>query len=101
MSWNIGSIEDINEDTLSLFFLLDPKIEILVIGIGDSVVTPPISAKLNAIARKYKVNLEVLGTDAVGFFVLFIYQIDRLLTRIFFTLFRRVRRSTSSMQNSG
>lgn len=65
MAWNVGSAEDINEESLSLFHILDPKIEILVIGIGDATTTPALSARINAIARKYKINVEVLGTDSV------------------------------------
>lgn len=65
MSWNVGSEKDINEEALSLFFILDPKIEILVLGIGDAVVTPNISARINAITRKYRLNVEILGTEAV------------------------------------
>lgn len=65
LSWDISSEADINEETLSLFFILDPKIEILVLGIGDAVVTPAISARINAITRKYRVNVEVLGTESV------------------------------------
>lgn len=65
MSWNVASVDDVNEETLSLFFVLDPKIEVLVLGIGDDGVSPAISARINAITRKYKINVEVLGTESV------------------------------------
>ncbi|KAJ6649386.1 NADH dehydrogenase [ubiquinone] 1 alpha subcomplex assembly factor 3 [Pseudolycoriella hygida] len=63
LSWNVGSVDDINEESLSLFYSLDPKIEMLVLGIGDAVVTPAISAKINSITRKFKLNVEILGTE--------------------------------------
>lgn len=66
LSWNIASVEDINEETLSLFFILDPKIEVLVLGIGDNdSVTTALSARINAVTRKHKINVEVLGTETV------------------------------------
>lgn len=65
MAWNIASEDDINEESLSLFTILDPKIEILVLGLGNSVITPAVSAKIHAVTRKFKINVEVLGTDAV------------------------------------
>ena len=34
-SWNIEDHKEINENSLSLFKLLDPKIDILIIGTGD------------------------------------------------------------------
>ncbi|XP_037032096.1 NADH dehydrogenase [ubiquinone] 1 alpha subcomplex assembly factor 3 [Bradysia coprophila] len=64
MSWNIATADDINEESLSLFQVLDPKIEILVIGIGDTAATPALSARINAITRKLNINVEVLGTDS-------------------------------------
>lgn len=35
LQWNIGSLTDLNEEALSLFTLLEPKIDVLVIGTGD------------------------------------------------------------------
>lgn len=65
MSWNVSTVKDINHETLSLFYTLEPKIEVLVLGIGDDIVTPDISAKINAITRKYKMNVEILRTEMV------------------------------------
>lgn len=65
MSWNVSSEEDINEESLSLFYILDPRIEVLVLGIGDATVTPDITSKIIAITRKYKMNVEVLPTQQV------------------------------------
>ena len=35
LSWNVEDHKEINEKSLSLFKLLDPKIDILIIGTGD------------------------------------------------------------------
>ena len=34
--WKIDGPEDINEDSLALFPILDPKIDVLIIGYGDA-----------------------------------------------------------------
>ncbi|XP_046463416.1 LOW QUALITY PROTEIN: NADH dehydrogenase [ubiquinone] 1 alpha subcomplex assembly factor 3-like [Daphnia pulex] len=61
LSWNVQSAEDINEDSLSLFYTLEPKIDILVIGIGDPI------KKLRHNIIKYmkdkKINLEISTTE--------------------------------------
>ncbi|XP_045595619.1 NADH dehydrogenase [ubiquinone] 1 alpha subcomplex assembly factor 3 isoform X2 [Procambarus clarkii] len=36
LSWKVISSKDINENSLSLFYLLEPKIDLLVIGVGDA-----------------------------------------------------------------
>lgn len=37
LQWNVGSYRDISHESLSLFRLLEPRIEILVLGTGDRV----------------------------------------------------------------
>jgi uncharacterized protein len=36
LKWNVKSMEEITEESLSLFRILNPNLEILVIGTGDS-----------------------------------------------------------------
>lgn len=67
LSWNVATIDDINENSLRLFCALEPKIELLVIGIGDEPVTPELSKRLQQIMKTYKINVEVLKTEAVSF----------------------------------
>ncbi len=57
------SIADINEKSLSLFCVLDPKIDVLVIGTGDQATTPEFSRNIMAFMQKYKINVEVLRTE--------------------------------------
>lgn len=35
LQWNVGSHRDITEESLSLFWMLEPPIEIVVVGTGD------------------------------------------------------------------
>lgn len=64
MSWNIDNFEEINEKTLSLFPLLDPKIDILVVGIGDQQASPKFQKNILTFMKKYNVNVEVLNTES-------------------------------------
>lgn len=65
LSWNIASLEDVNENSLRLFYVLEPKIDILVIGTGDEVVTPEVIKRFLWLMRKYKINVEILQTEKV------------------------------------
>ncbi|CAG0881822.1 unnamed protein product [Cyprideis torosa] len=35
LSWNVPSLEDLTEESLSLFTMLEPKLDLLVLGTGD------------------------------------------------------------------
>ncbi|XP_073848228.1 NADH dehydrogenase [ubiquinone] 1 alpha subcomplex assembly factor 3 [Musca autumnalis] len=63
LSWNVNSVEDINEESLSLFTALEPKIDVLILGIGDQTPSPNISKEILSFMRKYKINVEVLRTE--------------------------------------
>ncbi|XP_005185117.1 NADH dehydrogenase [ubiquinone] 1 alpha subcomplex assembly factor 3 [Musca domestica] len=63
LSWNVNSVEDINEASLSLFTALEPKIDVLILGIGDQTPSPNISKEILSFMRKYKINVEVLRTE--------------------------------------
>lgn len=67
LSWNVCTVDDINEESLCLFWLLEPKIEILVIGIGEEMVTPALAQRICNITRKYKINAEILPTEQVTY----------------------------------
>ncbi|GAB6023765.1 hypothetical protein CHUAL_008519 [Chamberlinius hualienensis] len=72
LSWKVGTAEEINENTLRLFYLLEPKLEVLVIGYGSKRLTehglrgPTISgittSTLAGLQRR-KINLEVHPTE--------------------------------------
>ncbi|XP_017045320.1 NADH dehydrogenase [ubiquinone] 1 alpha subcomplex assembly factor 3 [Drosophila ficusphila] len=63
LSWNVNSFEDINEESLSLFPTLEPKIDVLIIGIGDQAPPPALSKRIIEFMKKYKINVEVLRTE--------------------------------------
>uniref|UniRef100_A0A6P8Q4B7 NADH dehydrogenase [ubiquinone] 1 alpha subcomplex assembly factor 3 n=1 Tax=Geotrypetes seraphini TaxID=260995 RepID=A0A6P8Q4B7_GEOSA len=37
LQWNVGSYKDITQESLALYYMLEPKIEILVLGTGEKV----------------------------------------------------------------
>ncbi|KAI4468439.1 nuclear protein e3-3 [Holotrichia oblita] len=63
LSWNVGKPDDIDEESLCLFTVLEPKIDILVVGVGDKVHDLSFHKKLFPFARKHNINLEILPTD--------------------------------------
>ncbi|XP_064543392.1 NADH dehydrogenase [ubiquinone] 1 alpha subcomplex assembly factor 3 [Drosophila montana] len=63
LSWNVNSYDDINEESLSLFPTLEPKIDVLIIGIGDQNPTPVLTKRIIKFMKKYKTNVEVLRTE--------------------------------------
>ena len=69
LSWNVKNHLEICEETLSLFLTLQPKLDVLVLGIGDDAPTPELSIRIISLIKKYKMNIEVLPTrSACGHF---------------------------------
>ncbi|VDD74289.1 unnamed protein product [Mesocestoides corti] len=67
-SWNINSAKDINEDSLSLFRILCPEIEVLVIGKGGANEQIDHRGVLD-LCWKHKLGAEILPTPiAIGIF---------------------------------
>ncbi|XP_068248094.1 NADH dehydrogenase [ubiquinone] 1 alpha subcomplex assembly factor 3 [Palaemon carinicauda] len=62
LSWRVRNENDITEDSLSLFYLLEPKLDILVIGVGDRGNT--LNPRVFKYLRNKGLNIEVLPTDA-------------------------------------
>lgn len=65
LSWNVESVDDINERTLRLLLALDPKLELLIIGTGEKEVTPELSNGILSIVKPYGIRIELLKTDVV------------------------------------
>ncbi|KAK3587568.1 hypothetical protein CHS0354_004858 [Potamilus streckersoni] len=61
LHWNVSSVGDINEDSLTLFCILEPKIDILILGTGDD--TKKFNYKLVKYLRSKGIGVEVLPTD--------------------------------------
>ncbi|XP_032892818.1 NADH dehydrogenase [ubiquinone] 1 alpha subcomplex assembly factor 3 [Amblyraja radiata] len=60
LQWNVGSYRDVSVDSLALFYLLEPKIEILVLGLGDRVHW--LDPNLLTFMRSKGIGLEILDT---------------------------------------
>lgn len=63
LSWAVESLECVNEESLSLFPLIEPKLDIIVLGIGNKTKDLTFYRNLLPFARKHKLNIEVLPTD--------------------------------------
>ncbi|VDK87468.1 unnamed protein product [Dibothriocephalus latus] len=67
-SWNVTSPMDINEESLSLFFALEPKLDILLIGKGSATEKIDHQGILRC-CWKHNVNVEIYPTPtAIGTF---------------------------------
>jgi len=58
--WNVGSVEDINEESLQAIFDLEP--EVILIGTGDKQVFLPPATQVHFFRRNF--GFEVMTTDA-------------------------------------
>uniref|UniRef100_A0A1A9UDK1 NADH dehydrogenase [ubiquinone] 1 alpha subcomplex assembly factor 3 n=1 Tax=Glossina austeni TaxID=7395 RepID=A0A1A9UDK1_GLOAU len=63
LSWNVDNLNDINEESLSLFTTLEPKIDVLILGVGDQTPTSSFSKKILYFMKTHKINVEVLRTE--------------------------------------
>ncbi|ODN04420.1 NADH dehydrogenase [ubiquinone] 1 alpha subcomplex assembly factor 3 [Orchesella cincta] len=61
LGWDVSGIEDVTPESLALFSVLEPRPDVLVIGIGDKGAKLPIET-LQFLRRK-KFNIEVLATE--------------------------------------
>lgn len=65
-SWNIKNADKIDADSLMIFGLIQPKIDTLIIGIGDHDTTANIGSTILKFAHYHKINVEILSTELVG-----------------------------------
>lgn len=66
-SWNVEVVEAITADSLMIFGVIEPRIETLIIGTGADETSMKISTNLLELARKLKINVEILSTQLVSF----------------------------------
>lgn len=65
--WDVNSIHDINEESLSLFWLVEPKVDILIIGVGDRGLE--LDGNVRLFLSKKKITCEALATaEAIATF---------------------------------
>ncbi|XP_068450001.1 NADH dehydrogenase [ubiquinone] 1 alpha subcomplex assembly factor 3 [Clinocottus analis] len=60
LQWNVGSHKDITEESISLFHMLEPRIEILVLGTGARV--ERINPSVLALLKRKGIAVEVQDT---------------------------------------
>lgn len=78
LSWNVDTADDITESSLSLFIALEPKIEILVIGVSDEEVTRELQSKISSILKPYGIATEILKTETVSVeIIFFLFNVKR------------------------
>lgn len=66
-SWNVESVAAVTSESLSIFTMIEPKIQTLIIGTGEKH-TSLISGKtILEISTKHQLNVEVLPTELVCF----------------------------------
>lgn len=70
-SWHVESVERINADSLTIFSLVQPKIETLIIGTGENETTLHIGKNILEISHKHKINVEILTTELVSTITLY------------------------------
>lgn len=63
LSWCVKDIDDITEESLALFPIIEPKLDIIVVGIGDSTKDFMFYRRLLPFSNKYRLNIEILPTD--------------------------------------
>ncbi|XP_069684506.1 NADH dehydrogenase [ubiquinone] 1 alpha subcomplex assembly factor 3 [Periplaneta americana] len=63
LSWNVRDETSINEDSLSLFCMLEPKIDLLVLGVGDMTSNTKLNRNVLSFMAKHRINVEVLTTE--------------------------------------
>ncbi|XP_048879171.1 NADH dehydrogenase [ubiquinone] 1 alpha subcomplex assembly factor 3 [Brienomyrus brachyistius] len=60
LQWNVGSYKDISVESLALFYLLEPRIEVLVLGIGGRV--ERLDRNVLDFLRKKRIAVEIQDT---------------------------------------
>ncbi|EPB69678.1 hypothetical protein ANCCEY_11229 [Ancylostoma ceylanicum] len=69
LSWRVHKPEDITPRSLSLFAMLEPKIDILVIGAGDKKNIDKVRSQIIGFLREHRIGLEISDSeDAIATF---------------------------------
>ncbi|CAB3233434.1 unnamed protein product [Arctia plantaginis] len=61
LSWQVDGAENITEETLSLFKLLEPKVDLLVLGLDSKEL--PVLNKVFRVTKNAGLNAEILATE--------------------------------------
>uniref|UniRef100_A0A0K0FXK6 NADH dehydrogenase [ubiquinone] 1 alpha subcomplex assembly factor 3 n=1 Tax=Strongyloides venezuelensis TaxID=75913 RepID=A0A0K0FXK6_STRVS len=63
LSWRVLTTDDITPESLSLFLMLQPKIDILVVGCGDRKNIDSVRKRIAPILREHRIGLELMPTE--------------------------------------
>lgn len=63
LHWNVRGVEDVSEDSLSLFTMLEPKLDLLVLGVGERENLGKINFNILKFLKSKRINVEILSTD--------------------------------------
>ena len=62
LSWRVLTSDDITPEALELFLLLQPKLDVLIIGAGDHKYVDKVRRKVAPILSKNRIGFEVMST---------------------------------------
>uniref|UniRef100_A0A8R1ICY6 NADH dehydrogenase [ubiquinone] 1 alpha subcomplex assembly factor 3 n=1 Tax=Caenorhabditis japonica TaxID=281687 RepID=A0A8R1ICY6_CAEJA len=66
LSWRVPTTDDISPRSLALFTALEPKIDILVLGVGDKKNIDKVRAQVAPFLREHKIGLEIMDTVIIS-----------------------------------
>ncbi|KAI1726474.1 NADH dehydrogenase [ubiquinone] 1 alpha subcomplex assembly factor 3 [Ditylenchus destructor] len=63
LSWRVLTPDDITEESLELFFLLQPKLDILIVGAGNKEHVDKVRRNVAGVISRHKIGFEVMPTE--------------------------------------
>ncbi|XP_012263944.2 NADH dehydrogenase [ubiquinone] 1 alpha subcomplex assembly factor 3 [Athalia rosae] len=63
LNWRVSGIAEINAESLSLFAVLEPRPDVLVIGIGNYERTTEFNKFILRYSKEFNINMEVVPTN--------------------------------------
>lgn len=64
LSWNIKELSDIDENSLQLFTVLEPKLDLVILGVGDKQEDLTFQKRIYPWMKARKLNVEILTTES-------------------------------------
>lgn len=69
LSWRVLTPDDITPESLTLFFMLQPKIDILVLGVGERKDLDEVRKRVAPVCKEHNIGLEIMPTVSVLLFI--------------------------------
>lgn len=64
LSWNVRDLNDITEESLNLFTILEPKLDLIILGVGDKLEDLGFHKRIYPVMKSKKFNIEILPTES-------------------------------------